>query len=246
MKKVIGVIIFLVFLSLAVTALADMTAKVNNAEGTVVVTCTRACKVKVVAGENSYAFTCSPGENVLPLVWGNGRYSVTEYIHYEGNQYIEMDSISLIYCGYPEEAYRHPNTLVKYSDDCLAVRKAAELCADAETDKEKVSAVWQYVISNYYYDYIQAINIKANNAKRPDVDIDAVFSAHSGVCYDLSIMTCAMLRSQGVTASVEVGDGHAWVIAYADGKKLLVDPAARLQTGKNRMAGFKYKASEQF
>jgi transglutaminase-like putative cysteine protease len=54
-----------------------------------------------------------------------------------------------------------------------------------------------------------------------------------GICQDLSAMTCAMLRSQGVPARLMIGTlgvntYHAWVMAVVNGEDKFFDPTAEL------------------
>ena len=54
-----------------------------------------------------------------------------------------------------------------------------------------------------------------------------------GICQDLSALTCAMLRSQGVPARLMIGTVgantyHAWVVAVVNGEEKFFDPTAEL------------------
>ena len=64
-------------------------------------------------------------------------------------------------------------------------------------------------------------------------DIDECWTKKMGICQDLSALTCAMLRSQGVPARLMIGTlgsgtPHAWVLAVVDGEDKFFDPTAEL------------------
>ena len=90
-------------------------------------------------------------------------------------------------------------------------------------------AVCKYVTSNFVYDYIKSVTVKPGQLP----DIDECWKNRMGICQDLSALTCAMLRSQGVPARLMIGTVgantyHAWVVAVVNGEEKFFDPTAEL------------------
>lgn len=223
---------------------AEISAKV--AEGTVVVKTTAPCRILITKGKDQHHYDVGKGETVLPLTFGTGKYSITEYFHISGNKYKPGKKISIKYNGDKNAAFKAANIVVNYNDDTLAVKKAAELCFGLDTEKEKTNAIYKWVRKNFTYDNIKAIKILSGEQKQYYPDVDETFRIKSGVCYDLSAMVVAMLRSQGIAARLEKGDNHAWVVASIEGKDVVIDMTSALQTGKSKNPNFQYKATEVF
>ena len=67
-------------------------------------------------------------------------------------------------------------------------------------------------------------------------DIDGCYDKHMGICQDLSAVTIAMLRSQGVPARLMIGTlgsgtYHAWVTAIVNGEEKFFDPTVEVGAG---------------
>ena len=79
------------------------------------------------------------------------------------------------------------------------------------------------------YDYIKSVTVKPGQMPQ----IDECWETKRGICQDLSAVTCAMLRSQGIPARLMIGTVgantyHAWVLAVVNGKDRFFDPTAEL------------------
>ena len=72
--------------------------------------------------------------------------------------------------------------------------------------------------------------------------IDECWKKRMGVCQDLSAVTCAMLRSQGVPAKLMIGDlkklYHAWVVLVIDGEEKRFDPTAEIENKKYKKTDY--------
>ena len=245
MKKILAVVLVLALTLSLAAAKADFTAKA--AKGTVAVKTTKDCKIVIQKGVETHHYDMKKGEEAnLPLAFGKGKYSITEYDPAEGNLYREAKKTSLYYRGDPDEVFRKPNIMVNYDQNNLAIQKAEELCAGLDGEKAKASAVYKWVCAHFAYDYVGAAKIASTKKVREMVDIDQTFEVQIGVCYDLSVMTCAMLRSVGVTAKLAIGHGHCWVIVVIDGHEKVMDVASKLQTGNATSKGFRYVPEELF
>ena len=100
--------------------------------------------------------------------------------------------------------------------DTKTVALADEICADCDTDEEKVNAIYEWMIHNFEYDYecepfIQYFNVRKTLSKR------------KGFCYDFSHLFAALWRSQNIPCYVIDGDKrynsqyhHTWNRVYFD------------------------------
>ena len=100
--------------------------------------------------------------------------------------------------------FLRPNQYVNYSADSQAVAIAKKLTASCGTDLEKITAVYNYVISHLSYDYYKAETVQSGYLS----DIDAVLKSGKGICYDYAAVMTAMrfrvsaLRQRGGSAAV--------------------------------------------
>ena len=124
--------------------------------------------------------------------------------------------------------------------DTSTVELADEICADCDTDEEKVKAIYEWIIHNFEYDYecdpiIQYFNVrKTSNTKK-------------GICYDFAHLFAALCRSQNIPYYVVDGTKidnanyhHTWNRAYFNGDWWNVDvtfDAIQIQS-KNKLYGF--------
>ena len=167
---------------------------------------------------------------VVPLQYGNGKYTFTMYKNVSGKKYSEEGKITLT-ADMPNElsAFLYPNQYVDYDEDTLCVKEAMELCKDMTEPGKIYKAICDYMKTHFAYDYIKSVSVKAGVLP----DLDGAWQKHMGICQDLSAIMVAMLRSQGVPARLEIGTMnatiyHAWVTAVVDGEEKFFDPTAAL------------------
>ena len=103
------------------------------------------------------------------------------------------------------------------------------MCKGMTDQAEIYKAVCNYVTSNFVYDFIKSVTVKPGQLPQ----IDECWNSKMGICQDLSALTCAMLRSQGVPARLMIGTVgantyHAWVVAVVNGEEKFFDPTAEL------------------
>ena len=101
--------------------------------------------------------------------------------------------------------------------DTKTVELADEICADYDSDTEKVKAIYNWITHNFEYDYdchpvIQYFNVRKT------------LSARKGICYDFAHLFAALCRSQNIPCYVVDGDKrdnlqshHSWNRVYFDG-----------------------------
>lgn len=101
--------------------------------------------------------------------------------------------------------------------DTATAELANEICADCDTDKEKVKAIHEWMIHNFEYDYEYNPVVQYFNVSK-------TLRTHKGVCYDFSHLFAALCRSQNIPCYVIDGtpynpemDCHTWNRVYFDG-----------------------------
>lgn len=107
--------------------------------------------------------------------------------------------------------------------DTKTVELADEICADCNTDEEKVKAIYEWMIHNFEYDYECEPIIQYFNVRK-------TLSTRKGICYDFSHLFAALCRSQNIPCYVVDGDKrdnphyhHTWNRVYFDGSWWNID-----------------------
>ena len=124
--------------------------------------------------------------------------------------------------------------------DTATVELADEICADCDTDKEKVKAIYEWMIHNFEYDYEYNPVIQYFN-------IHKTLRTHKGVCYDFAHLFASICRSHNIPCYVVDGDKrenvqyhHTWNRVYFNGSWWNVDitfDTIQIQS-KNKLYGF--------
>jgi transglutaminase-like putative cysteine protease len=154
---------------------------------------------------------------VFPLSEGDGSYTVGVYEQIEGTKYAVANTTTVKATLTDQFApFLRPNQYVNYNKDNQAVKKAAELVMGASGLTEKISAVYNHVISNISYDKELAKSVQSGYLP----DVDAVLKNGKGICFDYAAVTAAMLRSLGIPCRLVAGYAgevyHAWINAYSE------------------------------
>ena len=210
----------------------------HSADGYIRVKCakktSKQLKVKVSVGGSDLIYNI-PKEStdyiMLPLQFGRVNYTVGLFRNVEGKKYSPVGQVTVAPRGMEDElrCFLYPNQYVNYTADTECVKLASELCKDMTDQAEIFKTIRNYVISNYAYDYIKSVTVQPGQLP----DIDYCWKNKMGICQDLSALTIAMLRSQGVPARLMIGTlgsgtAHAWVLAVVDGEDKFFDPTAEL------------------
>ena len=106
-----------------------------------------------------------------------------------------------------------------------------QICAGLSDDYEKVHAIYRWVAGNIAYDYEYFYGRKETLATAPEEVLDAGLT----VCTGYARLTQALLQAQGIPALHVRGtstngltdkngsSGHAWNMAFADGRWVILD-----------------------
>lgn len=213
---------------------ADMTvADIARLDcGVVAISCCSTARLKVTVEKSDKMVTYDLRNDGIteyyPLQMGEGSYKVSVLENVSGTKYkyIEIKTIDLKLDD-ANDVYLASIQNINWNNDMKAIKKACELTEGLGTEREKINAIYEYLISNIKYDYDKLNTLKSGYLP----DIDDTFEKGKGICYDYSSVFAAMLRSQGIPAKLVKGytpavDGyHAWNEVYMtdSGKWITVD-----------------------
>jgi len=165
----------------------------------------------------SYTYRIKPGIfEFFPLSESNGSYSIDVYEHVEGTKYSIANSaiisVTLVNEFVP---FLTPSQYVNYNENSQAVIRAIEIVGVTVSIIEKISVIYNYIISNFTYDKELARNVQSGYIP----DVDAVLRRRQGICFDYAALMTAMIRSHGIPCQLVVGYAgeiyHAWINVYS-------------------------------
>lgn len=173
-------------------------------------------KVKISKGNQQYVYSLT-SNNRFPLQLGDGKYTISILENVTGTKYKMVENKDVILkASSKDKVYLQPIQMIYWNKDMKAIAKARELTKDLKQDKDKVTAIYNYIISNISYDYKKANNLP--NEYIPS--IDKTLEEKQGICYDYSALFAAMLRSEGIPTKLLMGSKndieqyHAWNEVY--------------------------------
>ena len=175
----------------------------------------------LITGPNNTRYQYSLKKNatyeVYPLSAGDGKYEITVCEQVSESKFAVAVSATITVKLTDEFApFLLPNQYVNYTENSKVVAKAADLVKNANTLMEKISAVYNFVVSNLTYDKELAQNVKPGYLP----DVDAVMERGKGICFDYAAVMAAMLRSQKVPTRLVIGYAgtvyHAWIDVYSE------------------------------
>lgn len=174
-------------------------------------------KSQVVGPATTYTYNLTPGEwTVFPLSDGNGDYQIRVFENLVDNRYVQVLHAEMTVALADEFApYIRPNQYVNYENAAATIETASELCRKTDDVLEKVSLIYDYVVTHISYDYDKAANVQSGYLP----DLDAVLKAEKGICFDYAALMTGMLRSQAVPCQLIVGYAgeayHAWINVWS-------------------------------
>ncbi|MGE4352467.1 MAG: transglutaminase family protein [Oscillospiraceae bacterium] len=179
-------------------------------------------KVQIAkSGGVTYTYDLNNAGNyeTFPLVEGDGTYTVKVYENSSGTKYATVFSTAVDMTLRNEFLpFLYPNQYVNYSDDSKVTAKAIELTEGLDTDIDMLSAVYNYVVNNFTYDYEKLNTVQSGYLP----DVDEILESKTGICFDYAAVMTAMLREEGVPCKLVIGYAgtiyHAWVNVYIQGK----------------------------
>lgn len=176
-------------------------------------------KLRIKCGDLQYDHDLAADgtREFFPLM-GSGSYTVKIYEQVSGKNYAEILSGSFEASIKNETlTYLYPNKYVNFGNGSNCVKKAAEVCAGAGDDVDRIAAIFEYVADNISYDKELAATVQSGYIPDPD----STLASGKGICFDYASLFAAMCRSQGIPARLVVGYAepniyHAWNEVYTE------------------------------
>ena len=170
--------------------------------------------------ENSpeYHYNLTNDLQWLPFSHGDGKYSVKIYEEVSPNtdKYTQkMQQEINVRIQNPHDVFLQSNVYMAWKLDMNCIADARVLVHGLKTDKEKVEAIWDYMINNFKYDYNLANEITKNGGKyNYTPDIETISKEKTSICFGLTALFNSMVRSQKIAAKMVHGyfgnNYHAW------------------------------------
>ncbi len=154
----------------------------------------------------------------FPLNMGDGVYTISAYENIEGDRYSPLFSFEIdVVLENETLPFLFPSQLSDYDAQTKAVLESFELTKDLDTELERVKAIYDYVVTNYEYDFEKQQAVRGEYVLPV---LDETYDLKTGICFDYASITTAMLRAihiptRLVTGYVEEGY-HAWVEVYIE------------------------------
>lgn len=209
-------------------------------------------KVKIMVQKEGttfyYNLTGQEATEVFPLQMGEGSYTIAVLENISENQYKQVikETVEVANIN-PLDVYLQSIQMINWDDESHAVKKADELTKNIKSDEDKVKVIYDYIITNYSYDFE-----KTEMPYDYLPDIDKIVRTKKGKCYDFSSLFASMLRSVNVPTKLVKGYGdkvkgyHAWNEVYLDGKWLMIDTSFDAQMAQNKHSFSMYKDSGNY
>ena len=128
--------------------------------------------------------------------------------------------------------------------DTKTVELADEICANCNTDEEKVKAIYEWMIHNFEYDYECEPIVQYFNVRK-------TLNMRKGICYDFSHLCAALCRSQNIPCYVVDGDKrdnaqyhHTWNRVYFDNSWWNIDVTFDIIQTKNQDELYSFRKIE--
>jgi transglutaminase-like putative cysteine protease len=231
MKRIMLIMMVMVLvLSTISTAYGDtLNIQVNTADATVEIntgsTDYSSFKAIVEKDDVKYIYNLVSGIDALPLQMGSGTYSVSLLGSNDGRRFRKLTEKSFTVTLEENAVYLSSSQTVNWNDESEVAILAKELTKDAETDREKLEAIHNYIVNNVSYDYQKASSLPKGYIP----NADSTLEDEKGICYDFAAMTASMLRSVDVPTKLIKGYSaytpvyHAWNEVLIDGEWIVVD-----------------------
>ena len=180
-------------------------------------------KVKLqITGVDDITYTYNlhgDGYETFPLTAGSGTYQIGIFENIEGTSYATLFTQSIDAQLENEfDPYLYANQYVNFNANSKAVAEAKKISSSAGDDLEVIQNVYNYMISNFTYDYDKAATVQSGYLP----DVDEVFEQKTGICFDYAAVMATMLRCERIPTRLEVGYAgdiyHAWISTYIHDK----------------------------
>lgn len=185
-------------------------------------------KIMVQKDDSSYFYDIDYDRMGINFQLGSGRYELTLLKHSNGNSYSVLERESFeVELASQVDPFLNPTWPVIWTDDSKAIELAKTMTEGIETDREKVTKIYNFLTENIVYDYDKAMHLENDYIPQ----IDQVLSEKTGICYDYSALFAGMLRSIDIPTKLvkgykdDLNEYHAWNEVYIEeeDKWLVID-----------------------
>jgi hypothetical protein len=235
MKKYVILTLALIFILSSLSFAASPVYKIDDTQlnkGIVSVSyksdTVKIIKVMITKDTGKYVYNLSSDGTVdsFPLQMGNGDYKVSILENVGGTKYAYVTT-KTVKLNLTDSNIVFLNSIqnVEWNNESLAVKKDLEIIGTDTNVNNKLANVYKYVIDYFTYDYDKIKTLTTSYFPQ----IDPIYSAKKGICYDYSAILASMKRSEGLPTKLIKGytknvDGyHAWNEVYIDGKWQIID-----------------------
>ncbi|MCR5325026.1 MAG: transglutaminase-like domain-containing protein [Lachnospiraceae bacterium] len=207
----------------------------DNKNGTVKITFTNSEDTTVlILAENTttgtntqrYYYKLEKGKNEVsvPLTEGAGKYKIRICrVRSDGKAVVlQTKEVDLSESAFGT-VFEIASMVINYNVKDSFIKKAESLTKGCKDDTSKIKKIYEYIYKNFAYDY-ELLNTKAKTSYYLPNNL-STYDRKLGICYDISCLMAAMLRSVGVEAKVVTGhtpnvkEYHAWNQVYDSNKK---------------------------
>ena len=163
----------------------------------------------------TYDLNTSGRYETFPLTAGSGAYSLGVFENIEGTTYSTLFTQNIDVAIENEFGpYLYANQYVNFTTSSSTVEKGAAIARPADDDLEVIQNVYNYIITNFTYDYDKAATVESGYLP----NVDEIYSKQTGICFDYAAVMATMLRTQNIPTRLEVGYMgdvyHAWISTY--------------------------------
>lgn len=194
----------------------------NNSDGYVMIqylqSTNRRLKVLVKGPTTQYQYNISVQQwTAIPLSDGSGQYTIGVYENVKDSSYSTVLS-KTIQTNLKDEfaPFLRSNQYVNIIDAPQTILLAREICSGINNPLEKVSRIYDWVITNISYDHIKANNVQTGYLPV----LDSILETKTGICFDYAALMTGMLRVEGIPCKLVVGyvgnTYHAWIDVYTE------------------------------
>ena len=195
----------------------------NSEDTTVLILCEN---TSTGANTQRYYYKLEKGKNVVsvPLTEGAGKYKIRICrVRSDGKAVVlQTKEVDLTESAFGT-VFEIASMVINYKVKDSFISKAETLTKYCKDDNSKITKIYNYIITNFAYDY-ELLNVKAKTSYYLPNNL-STYDRKLGICYDISCLMAAMLRSVGVEAKVVTGhtpnvkEYHAWNQVYDSDKK---------------------------
>jgi transglutaminase-like putative cysteine protease len=182
-------------------------------------------RVMVEKGNDKYYYNLNNSAEEIPAQLGKGIYLVKILENTSENKYkvvykshVDMNSNSI-------DVFLSSSQPVYWENKTKLTELADQLTRSCKTDKEKIEAVYDYIVNNIKYDFLKTNYISDDYVP----DIEAVIESKKGICYDYAALFAGILRSEGIYTKLvkgyknDMNAYHAWNEVLLEGEWVLID-----------------------